>query len=411
MARKRVAPMDWSILQAVQQFGTMPQHRLADHLGRQRSTVNGAIRRLEDVGWLKRDGRTVQGRGRPSILFSLNRGAGCFAGVELAAGQLHCAVAAIDGTLLEHAAAPLADQTPLAQVLEQVDVNLRGLLARRELKVEQLLGLWAGVNGVVNEDGVVVSCVTLGWHHELLQQALERQYGCPVLVAGASTTTDAAAEALLGAGRQAQQLVYYHVGRGISARCVRRGEALAGATRRAGELGHVVVAPDGPKCECGNRGCLEAVASGHAIVARLRRLRRGDLPETVVPLLRAERQASEAAIVRAVFGPANRKVSEPFAALREETVRYLAMGAAIAIAAYDPEVLVLGGYVFEQNPGLRKAVQRALGKMVLDWEDRGVEVVQGQVVRQDRAVGGAAEMCQRFWSNPHGAGTLKSHTR
>ena len=402
MNASRVSPMDWAVLQVVQQLGTTPQHRLAEQMGRQRSTINGAVKRLLASGWIRRVGQTVSGRGRPTILLAVNQNVGCFAGLEIAASDLHCAVVAADGTLLDHTTSRLGSDQSSAAVLDQADLQLRGVLSRMDLSVEQLMGIWAGVNGAVDEHGMVVTCASLGWHREPLREMLIERYGCSVLVEGASAATNAAAEALLGAGRHADSLVYYHAGRGISARLVSRGQPLAGATQRAGELGHVIVAPDGVRCPCGNRGCLEAEASGPAIRAAIARLPQKSLPEGIQQLLKPTSTATTAEIVAAAFAQSRRRGGDALNALLQQVTTYLAMGAAMAVAAYDPEILVLGGYLFEQNATLRRGVSQALQRMVLDWEDRDLKVVQGQVVMRDRAVGGAAEVCQRFWSNPRG---------
>jgi predicted NBD/HSP70 family sugar kinase len=408
MKLKRVSPLDWSVLQVVQRLGAPHQHRLAEQVGRQRSTVNGAVQRLLAAGWLSRVGQTVSGRGRPAILLAVNRDAGCFAGVEIAARDLHCAVVAADGTLLDHTASRLGDDLSVAAVLDHADLHLRGLLSRVGFDVDRLMGIWAGVNGAVDAQGVVVTCASLGWHREPLRTMLLQRYHCDVLVEGASAATNAAAEALLGVGRQVSSFVYYHAGRGISARLMRQGQALVGQTQRAGEFGHVVVEPGGTRCPCGNRGCLEAEASGPAIVAAIRRLPRGSLPDALRQLVKPSSGTSAEEIVSAAFGRVSRPAGGPLGALRQRVTQYLSMGAAMAVAAYDPELLVLGGYLFEQNAALRNGVCRGLRRMVLDWEDRNLEVIQGQVLMRDRAVGGAAKVCQRFWSNPRGMLTTES---
>jgi len=402
MGPSKVRPPDWPVLQVVHRLGAAPQHKLAEHMGRQRSTVNGAVQRLLGCGWLKRVGQSGSGRGRPAILLAVDRSAGCFAGVDIAANELHCAVVGADGMLLDHSSSRLGDDRDPATVIDQIDLNLRGLLSRLRIDVERLLGIWAGINGAVDDRGLVVTCATLGWHNEPLRETLEQRYGCNVLVQGGSTVTTAAAEALMGAGRDADSLVYYHAGRGISARFVRRGQPLSGATQRAGELGHVVVAPGRAKCVCGNSGCLEALASGPAIAAGIAKLPRRALPDALRKQLRESNGESPAKIVQTAYKHAARRAGDPLAALLTEATNYLAMGAAMAVAAYDPEVLVLGGYLFEDNLILRKVFCRSLRKMVLDWDKRALKVVPGEVITQDRAVGGAAEVCQRFWANPRG---------
>jgi predicted NBD/HSP70 family sugar kinase len=390
------------VLRVIHRLGATPQHRLAEQIGRQRSTVNGAVKRLLSSGWLKRVGQEGGGRGRPAILLAVNKDAGCFAGIDIAADELHVSIVAADGTLLEHTSTRLGDDRSLAGIVDQVDLTLRGVLSRVDFGITDLLGLWAGVNGAVDEAGVVVTCASLGWHNVPFGETLQDHYGCDVLVQGASTVMYAAAEALMGAGREVDSLVYYHAGRGIAARFVQRGQPLTGATQRAGELGHVVVAPGRAKCACGNNGCLEAVASGPAVVEAARHLPRRAMPETLQKLLREQDGEQTAKLVQAVFQHRSRGKGDPLATLQEEVTHYLAMGGAMAVAAYDPEVLVLGGYLFEDNASLRRGVERALRKMVLDWDDRELRVVRGEVMTQNRAVGGAAEVCQRFWANPRG---------
>ncbi|MFH1747280.1 MAG: ROK family transcriptional regulator [Planctomycetota bacterium] len=403
MTVSQVRPSDWSVLQVIRRLGATPQYRLAEHMGRRRSTLNGAVQRLVASGWLKRVGQEGGGRGRPAILLAVDQSVGCFVGIDIAADELHCAVVAADGTLREHVSSRLAKDCSPVAVLDQIDLNLRGALSRVGFTVKGILGIWAGVNGAVDERGVVVTCASLGWHNEPFGNKLKDRYGCEVLVQGGSTAMNAAAEALMGAGRDAESLVYYHAGRGISARFVRHGNPLSGATQRAGELGHVVVAPGHTKCACGNSGCLEAVASGPAIACAIRKLPRRALPDPVRKQLHSAEDQAAAKLVQTAFKHMPRGKQNPLRMLLEQTTNYLAMGAAMAVAAYDPAVLVLGGYLFEDNAGLRRDVQQALRRGVLDWDKRDMRVVRGEVMTQDRAVGGAAEVCQRFWANPRSA--------
>lgn len=402
MPLSKVRPMDWSVLRVIHRLGAVPQHRLAEQIGRRRSTINGAVKRLLSSGWLKRVGQTGGGRGRPAILLAVDRSVACFAGLDISADQLHCAVVAADGKLLEHTSAHLGAVRSVPAVMDQIDLHLRGVLSRAGYSLAQLLGIWAGVTGAVDAHGTVVTCASLGWHNEPFRELLGDHYGCDVLVQGASAIMNAAAEALMGAGRDADNLVYFHAGRGVSARFVQRGQPLTGATQRAGEIGHVVVAPGGPKCACGNNGCLEALASGPAIAAAVRAMPRRYLPEAVVKLLKDADAELTPKLVQAVFAHRTQEGRDPLAVLQTNITNYLAMGAAIAVSAYDPQVLVLGGYLLEDNPHLRKDVERLLRKMVLDWDSRDLRVVPREVVTQDRAVGGAAEVCQRFWANPRG---------
>ena len=402
MALAPVRSVDWPVLQSVHRIGTVPQHRLAEVIGRQRSTLNGAVQRLLAGGWLVRAGQQAHGRGRPAILLAVDRSAGCFAGIDVTAEQIDLALVGMDGTLLERVTSTLPARRTPEIVVDQIDLALRGLLSRAQVSPTSIAGIWAGINGAVNDKGVVVTCASLGWKNVPLRELLADRYGCRVLVQGGASALNAAAEWLMGAGREVDSFVYYHVGRGISARYVQHGQPLAGATQRAGELGHVVVEPGGPRCACGNRGCLEAVASGPALAQAIRKTSRQRLPATLRGTLRRTNPADAADVVRTACQHFRGSGKDELSQLLQRAAERLALGAAMAVAAYDPQALVLGGYVLENNAPLVKAIQRRLRASVLDWQERGLSVLSGQIMSQERAVGGAAEMCQRFWANPEG---------
>jgi predicted NBD/HSP70 family sugar kinase len=136
-------------------------------------------------------------------------------------------------------------------------------------------------------------------------------------------------------------LAYLSVGTGLAAGLVLDGRPRRGAHGAAGEIGHLPVDPQGPPCECGQRGCLEVLASGTAIAARWTAAD-GDLSAT-------------SALLAAAAG------GDPGAvAVLDDVAGHLAGAVALLAQTVDPEVIVLGGGVAEAGPGLLEAVRRAL---------------------------------------------------
>lgn len=119
-----------------------------------------------------------------------------------------------------------------------------------------------GIVDVVAGTGVLSA--NLGWRDAPVARTVARELGLPVVLAH-DVTAAGLAEHRLGAGQGADDVVVVVVGTGISAALVVGGRIVSGGIRQAGELGHVVVRPGGPRCGCGRRGCLEAVASAAAI--------------------------------------------------------------------------------------------------------------------------------------------------
>ena len=186
---------------------------------------------------------------------------------------------------------------------------------------------------------IVNSTHVAGWDNLAIPETIQRDLGIPAVVDN-DANAGALGELTFGAGRGCRHLVYYNIGTGIGAGIIIDGEIYRGANGNAGELGHVTVLPDGPLCDCGNRGCLEALCSGTAIGRRGEEAVRRQ-PGRGSGILRA---AGGPVTARAVFDAA--RTGDRLALdLVNETCRYLGMGVAAAMNALAPEAVVVGGSV------------------------------------------------------------------
>jgi glucokinase len=178
------------------------------------------------------------------------------------------------------------------------------------------------VPGIVDEEkGVARSSVNVGWRDVPLRDRLEPRLGVPVAV-GHDVRAAARAEGRLGAARGHADWLLVTVGTGVGAAVVVGGTPYGGAHGTGGELGHVVVAPGGPPCGCGARGCVEALASAAAIAER----HGGGVSAREV----ARRAAAGDARAAPVWG---------------EAVDALAAGLAAYVMVMDPQLVVVGGGV------------------------------------------------------------------
>ncbi len=172
--------------------------------------------------------------------------------------------------------------------------------------------------------------------------------GCPVWV-GNDANLAALGEYYHGAGRDAAQegtppqtLVYVTVSTGIGGGVVSRGEIFLGAQGLAGEVVHMSIdwSTTAPQCQCGNKGCLEALASGTAIAAAARdRLAGGHWPGSSMADGAAEDITSESVFQAAALGDALAQ------SILDEVIQALAVGLGNVLHLYNPDLLVLGGGV------------------------------------------------------------------
>jgi glucokinase len=199
------------------------------------------------------------------------------------------------------------------------------------------------VPGIIDEAaGVAVWSANVGFREIPLKELVADRLGLPAAL-GHDVRAGGLAEARLGAARDYRHVLFVSIGTGIAAAHVVDGRVFAGAHGAAGELGHVVVRPDGPVCGCGLRGCLEAIASASAVARRY--AEHAGTPPT---------GGADRVVALAAAG-------EPTAAaVWRDTVDALADGLLTGLALFDPEAVVVGGGLAEAGDALLAPLGSAL---------------------------------------------------
>lgn len=246
-----------------------------------------------------------------------------------------------------------------------------------------------GMAGWVDLDGRVRTSPNLpGLVDEPIRDRLEAELGSPVTVLN---DADAAAwgEFCLGAGRDVDVLAMFMLGTGVGGGLVLHGQLVRGAHGAAGELGHLLVDEGGPRCACGNHGCLEAHASGNAI-ARKTHERRAEDARTAGSPRPSEKLGGEDVAAAAADGDADAL------AVLADAGFWLGVGVASVINAFDPATVVIGGGAAGAGEHLLEPARRACAVRVLgapartapplvpgELDDPGV-IGAGLVARHDR---------------------------
>lgn len=203
------------------------------------------------------------------------------------------------------------------------------------------------VPGIVDERaGQAVYASNLGWRDVPLRALLSERLGGVPVALGHDVRTGGLAEGRIGAGRDADRFLFVPLGTGIAGAIGIGGRIEAGAHGGAGEIGHIVVRPGGLECGCGQRGCLETVASA-AAVGRDWAAACGDPLAGAADAAKAVASGDERA--RAVW---------------HRAVDALADGLVTALTLLDPQTLIIGGGLAEAGDTLftplREAVRRRL---------------------------------------------------
>ena len=251
---------------------------------------------------------------------------------------------------------------------------------------EGVTGVGLGVPGLVDGDGVLRFAPNLpGATGLAVRDEMKARVGVPVEVDNDATCA-AWGERELGAARGLDEVVLVTLGTGIGGGIVSGGRVLRGANRFGGEIGHMVVDPDGPECPCGRRGCWERYASGSG----LGRLAREAAMAGRAPRL-LELAGGDAAAVKGEHVSVAVTEGDPESAdVLAEFAWWLALGLANLANVLDPEAFVLGGGVVAAGPALFDAARAAFDRTLTGQEYRPrIEIVPAALGLQAGAVGAA----------------------
>lgn len=205
---------------------------------------------------------TRSGRGKRSVMLAIDTAFWRIITIDLSPQYVvQGALVDLGGRIIERTEMPVEHGTDVT--LEIIIDLVQRLKADA---VQPILGVGVAVPGVVDRDGTVVDAVQLGWEDVPLHAQLREALGMPVLV-GNATNAALVAERFFGEGGDDSMLI--RIGAGVGASLCLNGQIIDGATSMAGEIGHVVVDPEGPACACGKRGCLEAYLSTNNLYAQI----------------------------------------------------------------------------------------------------------------------------------------------
>ncbi|MBX0328026.1 ROK family transcriptional regulator [Oscillochloris sp. ZM17-4] len=351
------------VLRTIYEYGEISRAALARLTQLTRTTVSDVVGDLIARGLVEEVGHGATGVGRTPMLLSVVDDSRLVVAVSVTNDEIHGALVNLRGGLRQQARMTLTDHGGAA-VLAMIYAMIDALARAAE---QPLLGIGITTPGLIDPaTGTVLRAINVGWEDLPLGALLQERYGLPASIANDSQTL-ALARYMFGEPVDTPNLVLIKVGQGIGAGIVLGGHLFAGDGYGAGEIGHMVVVDDGPPCKCGNRGCLETVASSAVILRQARALAadpasplHGIAALTIDDVARAARDGD--AGVRAIV---------------EAAGRYLAIAVANIVSVLNVRQIVISGRVAPLGDLLGAAVRDELGRRTLPALAKGtlVEVV------------------------------------
>lgn len=377
------------VLRYVADNGSASRARIAAATGLNKTTVSNLVGDLVDRGLLREDGISLSGGvGRPAVNLVLDGQSFVAVGLEVNVDYLAFSAVDMLGRVRDEGFVQRDNRERGPEdSLASLALLVRQALERLADGQLTAVGATLGLPGLVDiTRGELFIAPNLGWEHVPAAEILHSHLGGIDFTINVDNEANlgALAERWEGAGTHLQDFIHVSGDVGVGAGLIVGGELYRGATGFGGEFGHMTLMPDGPRCACGGRGCVETLVGQEALLR---------LAGVESPHLRHSAAMAAVGPVETLVAAANDGDTNVLAAL--ETVgTHLGIALSSAVNLLAPRAVVLGGYFAHLYEWLKSPVERELRGRVLSTQWAPVDVLKSQL-HQGAAVRGAAALTLR----------------
>lgn len=400
------------VLDLIRRHGPISRGEIARRSQLAPSAVTNIVNDLITLGLVREGSLAESSGGRPAVLLELVPDAFQVVGVNVGFTNIVAVLSDLRGQPLARATVPTCpDQSPEAvlqrvarailQAIAQFAQSTSPATAVSQLRVA---GIGVGIPGLVDtRRGYSVFSPNLRWHNvpvrSILESALQTAKHAPgpehvpQIYIDNDVRAATLGENMFGAGDGSRNLVALFVGSAIGAGLIVDGQLYYGANEAAGEIGHLRVTEDGPRCSCGNYGCLEAVASGRAIARKAARLLKQGYPFTHLPQLIASPDDVTAADVARAAAAGDAEALR----IMQEAALHIGVAVSFLVNTLNPERIVIGGGVSRAGEMLLEPIRKTVLTHAMPVARNRVQIVASRLGSDAGPLGAAALVMNRLF--------------
>ena len=382
MRWERLSTDEMNLLQTVFWTAGNSRHGLARGLEFSKSKANALVAGLLDQGMLTETGLQDSSGGRRAETLHISPGLGVLIGVDIGATSLDIAIMKPDLSVLARHEEPADVRLGPGVVLARVRNLMQQLLEHSGLRSNQVIGIGIGVPGPVDfASGQLVNPPLMpAWDSFSIRDYLREAFSAPVFVD--NDVNLMALGELWRLQRSLPNFLVIKVGTGIGCGIVCHGEVYRGAAGSAGDVGHICVDQSGPRCHCGNLGCVEAMAAGPAIARMaIEAARAGDSPALAACL------EANGAITAQDVGEASRNGDAAANAIIQRAGALIGQMLASVVNFFNPSHVFIGGNITRIGPLFLAAVRQSVYQRSLALSTRHLEIQYTPLAQQGGVIG------------------------
>lgn len=372
---------------------------LAEITGLNPATITRLVRELIEHGLVREAGIHSIRAGRPSILLQLDPDAGCMIGLAIEVKFGSIILTDFSAHILWRREINFGDCDEQEAILNKCARLVRQAFSKAREINQPVLGLGVSLPSLADEsNSLLLFASNMAWRNAPVKEWLEKEFNIPIYVNN-KTNLSALAESYFGSARKSEYMLYINISTGVGAAILLNQRLIAGASDLAGEVGHMTIDLDGPRCSCGSYGCWETYVNVLEVFRRVEEAiflgKKSRLKKTI--------QDGFGRMTMPLMVEAARKGDGVALASFEETGFYLGVGLANLINLLNPQKVVLGGYVTQACEFLLPVIQKTVRERALHRSWEAAEIVVATYLNDASLMGAVAAVFGQILSNPNQA--------
>ncbi|MGG5252781.1 ROK family transcriptional regulator [Neobacillus sp. SM06] len=374
------------ILNSIREKGPISRAEIAKQTGLTPPTVSNLVKELLQAEMVMEQRLGESSGGRKPTLLTLNSERFHVIGLDVGSHDIKIILTTITGKVLKKATEPIPPDITNEKLLSFIIESIHSLTSTDEIDETKIIGIGVGMHGIVDvEKGVSILAPNLKLKNIPIKEVLEKEFNWIVKVENDARVMGLG-ELWFGHGAGVNSFVCINVGRGIGAGIVMNGKLYHGNDCISGEIGHMTIDLNGPKCTCGNDGCLQTFASGPSIAEKVKK----------------ELRSGHASLLEELVGHDDGKITgemvykaalqgDPLAiSALTEAGRYLGIGITNLIHAINPKRIILGGGVLNAKDFILTTIANTVQQRALTDAAKQTEIVVSKLGEDATAMGAVA---------------------
>ncbi|MBK7105569.1 MAG: ROK family protein [Ignavibacteriae bacterium] len=374
--------------------GPITQREIVNSTGISFAKVNTITSILNKIGLTIENGKEESNGGRRSTLFDINPNYRYAVGIQLSHTRIQTIIGNLKGKILFEENFSYDKNVGKEAVTNLMLESIERTINKSNIPMNKFLGIGVAIAGLFNpNDGTALPFPHLvKWGNVSFKDIIAEKFNLPCYVNNVANAA-ALAELNYGLGKGINSFLYLNVGSGLGMGIIFDGKLYEGISGSAGEFGHISVDDHGPLCECGNLGCLEAIASTQAIVKQAQTLLQQGVASNILTIVNDDITKLDFDIICKAANESDKLAFN----LIDKMGQNLGEGIVTIINLFNPARVIIGGKISCARNLVTNSIMNIVQKRALEIPRRHTDIVFSQMGGHSGTIGAIVPVIEKFF--------------